>query len=242
MARGIWNEEEDLMTTAGDQKSIHKKNRRALERAHDIRKFEIDLYWRRAAYFWTLIGAAFVAFFVVQGIKDGSCDQKNKILPIVVANLGLVFSFSWYLVNRGSKFWQQNWETHVDRLEKEVTGPLYRYRVERKDQDCWLTGSSPYSVSKINQMTSLYVIFVWFCLLVWSFVPLVGLDKDPTRVTLGILILFTLFTLVVWEWFCRKAKTDLKQKGDYRFYMVKRTAEQICAKHKSGCKGSQTLR
>ena len=29
----------------------------ALTGALDIRKFEIDVYWRRAAYFWTLIEA-----------------------------------------------------------------------------------------------------------------------------------------------------------------------------------------
>jgi hypothetical protein len=29
-----------------------EKLRAALERAHDIRKLEIDLYWKRATYFW----------------------------------------------------------------------------------------------------------------------------------------------------------------------------------------------
>ena len=33
--------------------------------ALDIRKFEIDLYWKRAAYFWTFIAAAFGAYFLM---------------------------------------------------------------------------------------------------------------------------------------------------------------------------------
>ncbi|PSJ55947.1 hypothetical protein C7I85_25910 [Mesorhizobium soli] len=36
----------------------------ALERAHEIRKFEIELYWKRATYFWILHGAVFTAIGV----------------------------------------------------------------------------------------------------------------------------------------------------------------------------------
>lgn len=32
----------------------------------DIRKFEIELYWKRATYFWTFIGAILAAHFVLR--------------------------------------------------------------------------------------------------------------------------------------------------------------------------------
>ena len=35
-----------------------KLREKALDLALDIRKFEIELYWKRAAYFWGFIGAA----------------------------------------------------------------------------------------------------------------------------------------------------------------------------------------
>lgn len=44
-----------------------KRLKSALATALDIRKYEIDLYWRRAAYFWTFIAAAFVAFGTLIG-------------------------------------------------------------------------------------------------------------------------------------------------------------------------------
>ena len=34
----------------------------ALEQAYEVRKFEIELYWKRATYFWTFIGASFAAY------------------------------------------------------------------------------------------------------------------------------------------------------------------------------------
>src|SRR3954453_2108820 len=88
----------------------------ALRTALDIRKFEIDLYWKRAAYFWTFIAAAFAGYFVLQ--KEGA-DPANLS---VVTSLGCLFSLGWYFVNRGSSSWQRNWERHVDLLEDPVTG------------------------------------------------------------------------------------------------------------------------
>ncbi|MEH3685428.1 hypothetical protein POW75_25955 [Klebsiella pneumoniae] len=44
----------------------HKKITMALDKAHDIRKFEIDLYWKRATYFFaffTVITGAFGYLF-----------------------------------------------------------------------------------------------------------------------------------------------------------------------------------
>ncbi len=98
------------------------KAEKALELALDIRKFEIELYWKRATYFWTFIGAAFAGYALVYKTSDGD----GSWLLLVFSSLGLLFSVAWYLVNRGSKFWQNNWERHVDLLEDQVIGPLYK--------------------------------------------------------------------------------------------------------------------
>ena len=36
-----------------------EKRKKALKQVLDIRKFEIELYWKRATYFWTFIAAMF---------------------------------------------------------------------------------------------------------------------------------------------------------------------------------------
>lgn len=147
-------------------------NERALERALDIRKFEIDLYWRRAAYFWTLIAATFAGFVAIQ-----ASDSQNKAnLSILLCTIGIVFSFGWLCVNRGSKFWQENWEYHVDMLEDEIHGPLYKVILSRRKPKGvveWilhiLTGPWMISVSKVNQLISLFVTIIWIALLIYSF-------------------------------------------------------------------------
>src|SRR5688572_17421430 len=100
-----------------------EKCRLALEQALDARKFEIEHYWKRAAYFWTFIGAALAAYGAIQ---IGSNVPQREHLTILVGSLGFVFSFAWSCVNKGSKRWQENWENHVDMLEDGIFGPLHK--------------------------------------------------------------------------------------------------------------------
>jgi hypothetical protein len=147
----------------------------ALEHALDIRKFEIELYWKRATYFWTFIGASLAGFVAVQSL-DGE-NQKN--LSVILSCLGAVFSYAWILVNRGSKFWQENWEKHVDLLEDSEIGPLYKTVLHRNEPQGfkenalhYATGSSYISVSKINHIVSLYMFLLWFILTIYSLLPI----------------------------------------------------------------------
>ena len=145
-----------------------KKKPGALKYALEIRKFEIELYWKRAAYFWTFIGASFAGYAAV----GASSLTPKSDLTVPIACLGLVFSFGWFCVNKGSKQWQENWENHVDLLENQSIGPLYKIVLMRdkpkgiKDNIvAFMTGPKALSVSRINQIISLFVTILWVFLL-----------------------------------------------------------------------------
>jgi len=78
-------------------------NAKALEYALDIRKFEIDLYWKRAKYFWTLLLVAFGGYFALWKAAVDSDDAINQTFVVGIACLGFLISLAWFLVNRGSK-------------------------------------------------------------------------------------------------------------------------------------------
>jgi len=119
--------EEDYRERFGDHLADERNNfTRAFELAADTRKFEIGLYWQRAAYFWGLIAAVFGTDFYVRFSEHSLSSQLLECI-------GLLLSAAWYLVNRGSKYWQENWERHVDVLEDQVVGPLYRTTIARTD-------------------------------------------------------------------------------------------------------------
>lgn len=190
-----------LFGVTGDSKEERERQETALRHALDIRKFEIELYWKRAAYFWTFIGAALAAYGLVQRLDP----PFSAFFSVVVASLGLVFSLAWYCVNRGSKFWQENWENHVDLLEDRVMGPLYKTVVSQSVTDATvpsndltyprvLTAPADFSVSKINQIVSAFVFLLWIPILLFS---LRGLLQSLWVALLSIVI------LILAAWACR---------------------------------------
>jgi hypothetical protein len=176
--------------------SDDRKRECAYKLALQIRQFEIELYWKRTTYFWTLIAAAFAGYFAL------ASSDKSAVHPgllFLVSCIGLVLSTSWYLVNRGSKYWQENWERHVDALEDEFAGPLYKTTISN-EQFCWYKfwKGYPFSVSKVNQLTSLFIALVWLSLAISSFPPLhppVCLVANKPCILAALTVLFLVFLI-----------------------------------------------
>lgn len=143
-----------------------------LDKILDIREFEIDLYWKRATYFWTFNAAALTGYGLTISYKTNQNITGILKFQFIIICLGIVFSLGWYLVNKGSKFWQENWEKHLDMLEDEVMGPLYKTTIHKKTySNFWIpTKSYAASVSKINQILSLFVLLIWVGILIDLFV------------------------------------------------------------------------
>ncbi len=130
-------------------------SRRRFQVALQTRQLEIDLFWKRSLFFWGFISAAFIAI--------GALKEQEPILSLLLSGFGLVCSVSWSLVNRGSKYWQEQWESKIEKEEKDVTGPLFKTREKEQDKGWWL-GGRQYSVSKVTIAVSDYVAVVWFCI------------------------------------------------------------------------------
>jgi hypothetical protein len=129
-----------------------EKAKVAFERAWTTRNFEIELYWKRASYFWAFIASTFVGYFaLVNSASYRQSDKLNHVDVYFLICIGFVLSTAWFLINIGSKTWQRNWEVHVDLLEDEITGPLYKTVYPMRT----------FSVSKINEIVSFSFIVVW---------------------------------------------------------------------------------
>ncbi len=167
-----------LFTISDCQDGVSAIQKEALERAWKNRDFEIELYWKRATYFWAFIGATFAGYFIVlNNPKDVSANYPELVLAI----MGFIFSLAWYLVNRGSKKWQENWENHIDMLEDEITGPIYKTVLNR---------NAP-SVSRVNMTVSLFVTLLWgFFIFHYFFEYCIGFPhKDLVNILILIVIL-----------------------------------------------------
>ena len=181
---------------------LFKNKNKALSYAMEIRKFEIELCWKRAVYFFSLLAALFIAYGALIN-SDSSIDSceilllsvdvresvdisdfcnedkyaEKNIFLFIVTCLGIVVSAGWHCVNRGSKYWQSNWELHVEALENSVVGPLYKTTATVLDKKRFPSLSNeemPYSPSKINMKISLFIMMAWMFLFSKHFISLIS--------------------------------------------------------------------
>ena len=151
IGKNITNQDADL---ADAEKT---KLEKILENAYDIRKFELDLYWKRATYFWGFLVAAYTALFVL-------IDKKLVEYQFLVVCLGLIFSLAWYLVNRGSTYWVTNYERVIDAIEEKLGTEFYKLNLENEFSIFNLQQNYSFSVSRINIKVSLFILLTWVLL------------------------------------------------------------------------------
>lgn len=141
-----------------------------LNRSYNLRDFEIEHYWKRTNYFWGFTAATFAGFFLL--ISKSDCNSYNLIYLLIICSLGIIFSLGWWLVNLGSKVWQENWENKIWKYQKLIherevliysddeilyTSPDVKYDYFKK----------PYSVSKVNLFISQIVFCLWWLLMAY---------------------------------------------------------------------------
>ena len=179
----------------------------ALKEAVATRKFEIELYWKRATYFWAAIATIFVGYFATIGtlaaMHAGSPDESvhsavvaddlpsavAHISPLVASLLlaiscaGIVFSIAWYMVNRASSRGQRNWEMHIRYLEPEFLGPLYATKVKAETYSASdIVGPYDFSITRISAALSLGVVGIWVLLGAIAVTTIFGLIVPPEGV------------------------------------------------------------
>lgn len=59
-----------------------------MDRVLDIRKFEIDLYWKRATYFWAFLAVTLAGYFTLRAANINDDAKKDTLL--IVSCLGVV--------------------------------------------------------------------------------------------------------------------------------------------------------
>ncbi|WP_163213534.1 hypothetical protein [Bacteroides sp. 519] len=207
----------------------------AMKIALDTRNFEIDMYWKRATYFWAFIATIFAGYFLLVAYGN-----DNWFLLSLIAFLGNCFSFGWFLVNRGSKYWQENWEGHIGALSKRTTGEIFKHWLRPNYHFKELSGNYPISVSKTNQFLSIVTFVVWFIIYIISILDCPALYdvkyeiikylncitsflKESATYQIILLLIFVIILMLV----LRKMLKFSKNKSAYAM------GEHLKSKHKS---------
>lgn len=133
-----------------------KLEKNALQKAWEIRNFEIELYWKRTAYFWAFNTAIAIACYHIASSEG----VKSMLLLSTLLALGIICSIAWFLSNIASKHWQENWENHINLLEDKKYGRIYKTTMS------YYKNSIKPSVSRLNLKISAFVILAWIIAIV----------------------------------------------------------------------------
>ncbi len=174
---------------------------RALARAYSLRSFEIEHHWKRATYFWGYQIAIFAALgFVAKSDFSSDFAPLVFVLPL----LGTLTALANALVAAGSKFWQENWEKHIDMLEDNVEGKLHK--------TVWNKNNTlSYSVSRVNLVLAWIFVGFWGFLSAYEcviFLTNFACVAPQVVFILAFLVILALFGFALWQL--------LKQKTNFR--------------------------
>ncbi len=152
----------------------------------ETRKLEINLFWQRSLFFWGFIAASFIAF--------ASLINNSKTLSVIIACFGFICSMVWTLANRGSKRWQENWESKVISLEKSLKIDLFSKEEPMQIKKPMILSAKKYSVSKLAIALSDFVVFMWFVLIIYSICNL--FELFPDKIIIKVIIALSSLTVV----------------------------------------------
>ena len=175
-----------------------KKIAIAFEKAHDIRKFEISLYWQRSTFilgFLSVLAATLAYCFSTYLDKTTTDDTKFILLLTSFAISILAFSISmiWKRMIKAGKYWQNNWEFHINILEPFVSGNLYKMHFYKRK------GNTRYSIHDImlsiaNRIITLLILLIFTILFlifndISNWVDFSKLKKEQVYISFAFLLI-----------------------------------------------------
>jgi len=91
--------------------------------------------------------------------------EDHLFLRYLLAILGYSLSTIWFCVNRGSKYWQENWEKQIEYLTQLHQTPIFGLIKVPEHPFYRFNKSYSYSVSRLNQLVSLLIGLAWLVII-----------------------------------------------------------------------------
>lgn len=145
-------EEEKLIKEVKKAKKKYEIN--LYQEILQLRKFEIENFWKRSLFFWGTIAIVLAGYFQL--------DLKQYL--IFISFSGMIYNFIFSLSIRGSKYWQEHWETIAVVYEKTLNFRLLTHKADKLialNNNSKYTSPYRFSVSKLTMLLSDVTVLVW---------------------------------------------------------------------------------
>ena len=131
------------------KKSDNRDEVDLFDKVLELRKFEIDNFWKRTLFFWGALAVILLTYF-----KSKIGDEHLVFISLI----GILYTFIFSLSIRGSKYWQEHWEVQAKefkddiKLFDEITTPTMVSK---------FTFPYRFSVSKLTMLLSDLTVLMW---------------------------------------------------------------------------------
>jgi hypothetical protein len=177
-----------------------ENNKEILRYAADVRKFEIELFWKRSTFFWAFSTTALGAYGFAHG---------HPGLQFAAGCFGLVCAVIWTLVNRGSKYWQLIWERKVEAAQEDaIHVDLFSKRANPIVEQSWKWGAMHFSVSALATALSDFTILLWLGLIVRASALGPHISTGCAEFTLALVTIIYLTLIITW---CNRNEENQKR-------------------------------
>lgn len=190
-----------LEAVFGTKEPKEEKIEAALNRTHENRKLEIDLYWKRSMFLWKFMVGFFTGYVVLlifvsglghifsglftfrSGLLDWVYDIMEWVL-ICLPHVGFAMSLVWLRVEIESRSRQENCEKHIDFLEYALSSSLHKTMIGEP--------INFYSSGKIYNIIIRLIIVVWVVIIVAEILPNFAEDIPSSLLSISPIFIITL--------------------------------------------------
>lgn len=163
----------------------------AYDKAHTIRSFEIELFWKRASFCFTCIAALFtiLGILLTAYFKSGNTpDDKILWIASFITIFGVIFTITSNFIILSSDYWKNNWERHTVMLEPLFSGSLYATHL--------VTSEYRSSISKLTISFFISIYVLWLVVYIYISLLLSKYNSELIKTTVYAM-LFVVVTIVI---------------------------------------------
>lgn len=169
----------------------------AYDKAHLIRNFEIELFWKRASYCFTIIAALITLCGVLAStyFKPNISERDHNLLLLIafISFLGVVFTIMSHLMTVSGEYWKRNWELHISMLEPLFSGRIYSTHLVSSENR-----------TSISRMLLLFFMAIYVCWLV--ILGFVLKENENFIIPLSVILVASLVYIVIFTFSKNKSQ------------------------------------
>lgn len=198
-----------------NDEKIKRENLKYLYKRYcDCRDKELDNFWKKTTYIWTVIGLCFTGYGALMSKNMDSISSNFLLYNSIICAFGIALSYIWLWMSKATKAWYEVFEAaiwDIESYEKEIYPEkhlIHNYWYLKTDKDFLkknkmerMLSTRDFSPSKIVIVIGWMLVAFWIltavCGVILTIINMYIIYTDIFEITINILPLLVLIPFAV---------------------------------------------